>query len=168
MKKELGLKLIRIYLNNSSLCRDVENFFSISDIRSDKLRKFARPNENMPDRTWILHRSTSNFTFWLIFVCIDSNNTSPTKLFSEITCISYAPDWWCEQLAHFTKTKFEEPVRHSDQYLSNFCQTRANFISFAGMSDTFRHLCLWHACFHLYGLHRAARNFEQWILQNEY
>ena len=34
-----------------------------------------------------------------------------------------------------------EPVRHSDQYLSNFCQTRANFISFAGMSDTFRHLC---------------------------
>ena len=32
------------------------------------------------------------------------------------------------------------PVRHSDQYLSNFCQTQANFISFAGMSDTFRHL----------------------------
>ena len=30
--------------------RDVENFFSMSDIRSDKLRKFARPNENMPDR----------------------------------------------------------------------------------------------------------------------
>ena len=32
------------------LCRDVENFFSMSDIRSDKLGKFARPNENMPDR----------------------------------------------------------------------------------------------------------------------
>ena len=31
--------------------RDVENFFSMSDIRSDKLRKFTRPNENMPD--WI-------------------------------------------------------------------------------------------------------------------
>ena len=30
--------------------RDVENFFSMSDIRSDKLRKCARPNENMPDR----------------------------------------------------------------------------------------------------------------------
>ena len=30
--------------------RDVENFFSMSDIWSDKLRKFARPNENMPDR----------------------------------------------------------------------------------------------------------------------
>ena len=35
------------------------------------------------------------------------------------------------------------PVRHSDQYLSNFCQTRANFTGFAGMSDTFRHLCSW-------------------------
>ena len=44
------------------------------------------------------------------------------------------------RLAHFTKTKFEKPVRHLDQYLSNFCQTRANFTGFAGMSDTFRHL----------------------------
>ena len=38
------------------------------------------------------------------------------------------------------KTKFEEPVRHLDQYLSNFCQTQANFTGFAAMSDTFRHL----------------------------
>ena len=38
------------------------------------------------------------------------------------------------------KTKFEERVRHLDQYMSKFCQTQANFIGFAGMSDTFRHL----------------------------
>ena len=93
--------------------------------------KHARPNINC----------TSYFSFWLIFVRIDSNNTSPTNIFSEITCTSYAPDWWCERLAHFTKTKFEEHVRHLDQYLSNFCQTRANFTGFAGMSGTFRHLC---------------------------
>ena len=41
--------------------RDVENFFSMSDIRSDKLRKFVRPNENMPDRIYILHNSTPFF-----------------------------------------------------------------------------------------------------------
>ena len=33
-----------------SVPRDVDNFFSMSDIWSDKLRKFARPNENMPDQ----------------------------------------------------------------------------------------------------------------------
>ena len=47
----------------------------------------------------------------------------------------------CQTEYKFYKPKFEEPVRHSDQYVSNFCQTRANFIGFAGMSDTFRHLC---------------------------
>ena len=45
----------------SDYYRDVENFFSMSDIRSDKLRKFVRPNENMPDRIYILHNSTPFF-----------------------------------------------------------------------------------------------------------
>ena len=44
-----------------STIRDVENFFSMSDIRSDKLKKFVRPNENMPDRIYILHNSTPFF-----------------------------------------------------------------------------------------------------------
>ena len=50
---------------------------------------------------------------------------------------------WFDRLAHLTKTTFEEHVGHLDRYLRNFCRTRANFIGFAGMSDTFQHLCVW-------------------------
>ena len=40
-----------------------------------------------------------------------------------------------------TKMKFEELIWHLDRYSGTFCQTQANFNSFAGMSNTFRYLC---------------------------
>ena len=62
------------------LCRDVENFFSMSDIRSDKLRKFVRPNENMPDRIYILHNSTPFFFKYHQISSLMLNNIMPVHL----------------------------------------------------------------------------------------